>query len=211
MSGRQWCWGRTTDGVDSSWRRVRQRVGKRETLTAPVPLFPSFLLSDSGCIPSDLLSPYCPTPVLSMDGLVRKDLQDFVVRANDVIFMKLIRRESDVEDHESESFHPDFTHQIFGETENIFGYKDLKILMYYASSSLKRFVSVSFAEKIPAAVSKGVEADDVMAMIREHIPGPLTSNLDQFTSKLAEESDFRPVGDKINQFNTTKCNESRVS
>lgn len=146
-----------------------------------------------------------------MDGLVRKELQDFVVRANDVIFMKLIRRESDVEDHEKDSFHPDFTHQIFGESENIFGYKDLKVLVYYTSASMKRFVSVSFREKIPAAISKGVEPDDILATIREHIPGPFCTNIDQFTGYLREESSFRPVGDKLNQFTPSKCAGNRVS
>lgn len=94
-----------------------------------------------------------------MDGLVRKDLDSYVSRANDVIFFKLVRRESDIEEDKG-TFHPEFTHQIFGESENIFGFKDLKILMCYSSGLLTRFISVSYSEKIPASLSKGVEAGE---------------------------------------------------
>lgn len=184
---------------------------------SPLCAFPSFFRRLCRLFPAVVLvTRVRPPDICDMDGLARKDLEDFVVRANDVTFIKLIRRESDVEDHEKDSFHPEFTHQIFGESENIFGYKDLKILIYYSSGRLKRFVSVSFKEKIPAAMSKGVEPDDLMAMIRDHIPGPFTTNLDQFTERLIDEADFRPVGEKLNQFVPTKkvtseTSEKRVS
>jgi histone acetyltransferase 1 len=150
---------------------------------------------------------------LSMDGLARKDADEFVVRANDVIFFKLIRHESEVEDHEKESFHPEFTHQVFGESENIFGYKDLKIVLFYSSGHLRQYVSISFKEKIPASVSKGVEPDDIIGQIREHVSDKFTSNINQFTERLADEAAFRPAGEKVNQIIVQKKDStgSRVS
>ena len=47
-----------------------------------------------------------------MERLVKKELQDFVQPANEVVVFKLIRSAADLEDEEEDSFHPDFTHQV---------------------------------------------------------------------------------------------------
>lgn len=113
--------------------------------------------------------------------------------------MKLVRKASDIEGDDG-SFNPEFTHQIFGENENIFGYTDLKIKMYYTSSKLERFLGIEYGEKVDAKASKGVEADDILAMIKEQIPGEFTTNVDEFSKKIVQEFDFKPMGEKLKEF-----------
>ena len=48
-------------------------------------------------------------------------------------------------------------HQIYGETENIFGYKDLQINVFYSADVLDVFYEVKFAKKVslqPKSITK---------------------------------------------------------
>lgn len=137
--------------------------------------------------------------IISGSTLANSYLDSFVTRANDAIFMKLIRNVHDLEDDEK-CFHPEFTHQIFGENENIFGYTDLKIKMFYSSSKLERFIGIEYSEKVDTKASKGVEGDDILSLIKEKIPGEFTSNIDEFSKRLESEFEFKPMGEKLNEF-----------
>lgn len=50
--------------------------------------------------------------------------------------------------------------------------------------------------------------DDIIASIREHVPGPFTTNIDHFAKRLVEDEKFRPLGDKLNQMIHTKRQEN---
>lgn len=131
-------------------------------------------------------------------------LDSFVVRANDVIWFKLVRSEDDLDlasitKEGSGAFQPDFTHQLFGEQENIFGYRDLKIVILYSSSRLNRFISITYTEKLDSKNPLDVSPDDVLAILNEKIPGPFDTNLDVFSKKLSLESTFGPIGEKLNE------------
>ena len=53
-------------------------------------------------------------------------LDAFICDANEVIDLKLVRESGDVDADET-TFNPEMSHQVYGENETIFGYKDLKI------------------------------------------------------------------------------------
>lgn len=53
----------------------------------------------------------------------------------------------DLENDET-SFSPDMCHQVFGENENIFGYTDLHIRLYYSAGSLQTYLGVEYSEKV---------------------------------------------------------------
>ncbi|CAF3649431.1 unnamed protein product [Rotaria sp. Silwood1] len=79
--------------------------------------------------------------------LLPAPLRIFDCSANEVISFKLIRSEKDLNNEENE-FAPEFTHQIFGENERIFGYKNLNIDIYCLSSSLNFYLNIDYDEKI---------------------------------------------------------------
>ena len=57
-------------------------------------------------------------------------------------------------------FGPGMSHLIFGQKENIFGYSNLKINLFYTAGKLTQYYSKAFDEKIPSDVG-GVEPDDI--------------------------------------------------
>lgn len=59
----------------------------------------------------------------------------------------LVRTPEDIENHDS-SFGPDMCHQVFGENENIFGYTDLHIRLYYSAASLQTCLSIEYTDKV---------------------------------------------------------------
>lgn len=144
--------------------------------------------------------------VTNMSASIAKGfLEKFVVRANDVIFFKLIRNETDLaEDTEKNAFKPEFTHQFFGEGESIFGYRGLVVKLFYCASSLTRFISLSYDEKISSSASGGVEPDDVLKIITEKLEGNYLTNIDKFSQAVANDSKFVPFGEKIHGLTITE-------
>lgn len=74
-------------------------------------------------------------------------LQNFVTDALDCTRFRLVRDEQDIED-ESIAFHPDMAHQIFGEQESIFGYRDLQIDVCFVASSLDIYFNIKYSKKV---------------------------------------------------------------
>jgi histone acetyltransferase 1 len=59
-------------------------------------------------------------------------------------------------------FPPEMCHQIYGDNENIFGYRGLKIQLYMSAGSLRSYVGTSHEDKVDPAKTDGVTADDVV-------------------------------------------------
>jgi hypothetical protein len=77
-------------------------------------------------------------------GKYLKDLQRSVF--NKILFLA-VRDPSDVDKTEI-VFKADMAHQIYGETENIFGYKDLQINVYYSAGPLDIYYDVKYSKKV---------------------------------------------------------------
>lgn len=67
----------------------------------------------------------------------------------DVIHVNLfsVRSPKDIEDDET-TFVPDMCHQVFGDNENVFGYTDLKIKLYYSAGSLQTHLGIEYTDKV---------------------------------------------------------------
>ncbi|XP_071943562.1 histone acetyltransferase type B catalytic subunit-like isoform X2 [Antedon mediterranea] len=92
------------------------------------------------------------------------------------------------------------THQLFGQTENIFGYKDLRIQLYYSSTRLAVYLNHNYSEKINPNQYEGVKADNVIKAIVDTLEiQPITSK-DEFIKELAKESTFKPSGNLIHSY-----------
>lgn len=67
----------------------------------------------------------------------------FLIRSDDF----LVREVEDLENDET-SFGPEMCHQVFGENENIFGYTDLHIRLFYSAGSLQTYLGIEYTEKV---------------------------------------------------------------
>ncbi|XP_064644146.1 histone acetyltransferase type B catalytic subunit-like [Lineus longissimus] len=144
------------------------------------------------------------------DGTLLKDrFAQYKCCANDAIEFKLVREESDIESDVS-VFRPEMSHQLFGDNESIFGYKDLKIKMYYTAASLQTYLGMTSSEQISPEKFDGVYADDVMKPIVEKIPPGFFTNMDEFIKQIPKEASFQPFGEMIHSYKIiTKENQEK--
>ncbi|XP_028395918.1 histone acetyltransferase type B catalytic subunit-like [Dendronephthya gigantea] len=98
------------------------------------------------------------------------------------------------------------SHQVFGESEVIFGYKNLNVQLYYHAGSLLTYLGVKYDEMIDKSCCEDVEPDDVVSKVAEFLAPGFCTNLEQFISKLPQESKFVPMGEMIERFD----NEGRT-
>ncbi|XP_019557231.3 histone acetyltransferase type B catalytic subunit [Aedes albopictus] len=128
-------------------------------------------------------------------------LQNFVTDALECTRFRLIRDEADFED-ESVVFHPEMAHQIFGEQESIFGYRDLQIDVCFAASSLDIYFNIKYSKKVDDVCSEGVKADDVEKALAEIVEdGCYYTNLEEYKKVVKVKTDsFKPFGEKVDEF-----------
>ncbi|XP_077993239.1 histone acetyltransferase type B catalytic subunit-like [Glandiceps talaboti] len=141
-------------------------------------------------------------------SLMRSAMEQYVCSANEAISMKLVKTSSDIND-DSVGFNPEFTHQIFGQNENIFGYKDLQVQLYYSAAKLNLYLGKSCTEKVDPAKFDGVQADDVSRMIIEKLGIHPMESLDHFVNSLSNESGFVPSGTLLHSFKVHKNGDER--
>ncbi|XP_049886158.1 histone acetyltransferase type B catalytic subunit isoform X2 [Pectinophora gossypiella] len=94
-------------------------------------------------------------------------------------------------------------HQVFGENENIFGYSDLQIRLYYSAGSLQTYLGIEYTDKIEPSKSEGLKADDVEGALKKVLAPGYTTNLDQFVSLLKKDESFTPYGRLLYAFTVT--------
>jgi len=139
---------------------------------------------------------------MTMDFGAHAALADYVVDANEALSFRLVRSAADLED-ESLDFKPEMTHQIYGDNENIFGYKGLKIKLYMSAGSLQTYLNYSCEGKVDPAKTDGVVPDDVIGpLIRVLAPDSYTENKEVFRQYLSSENEtsFRPHGEMVLSF-----------
>lgn len=146
-------------------------------------------------------------------------LKQYKNYSNDSIFFKYIFDQSDIVDENSKSsmendecsFKPEYTHQVFGDDEMIFGYKDLHIDYYLTPGTMDAYIGVKSKEKISPSRYDGIEPDDVYTSFKEFGCSPgFTKNLDVFCGdKMKKDLEFKPYGEKLNEY--TRTNDSKVS
>jgi len=139
-------------------------------------------------------------------GSLLNDVEKYKCDSNEATFIKLVRTEEDIEDPALD-FHPSMSHQIFGDSETIFGYKDLMVKLIYHSGSLMTYLNMSYHEKV--SPSLGIAPDPVLKSVAEKLQEGYESNLEEFIKKLPEEDKFIPPGEKIDSY-TVKGTEYEV-
>ncbi|XP_049808732.1 histone acetyltransferase type B catalytic subunit [Schistocerca nitens] len=138
-----------------------------------------------------------------------KPLNPFVCSSNDALELKLVRSPEDLEDDDA-SMKPDMTHQVFGDNESIFGYRDLKVKLYYTASKLTTYLGMTYKEKIDPGRSDGICADDVLEKMSKTIPPGYYTNIDDFCREITKDYDFVPLGTLKKSFPINKEITERV-
>ena len=88
-------------------------------------------------------------------------------------------------------------------SENIFGYKDLRIDFWMSASTLKTYIKVNYAEKIDKIKTDGVEADAVLEpLLKIMAEGQVLESKEEMASHLRSDkvTKFKPLGNKIDEF-----------
>ncbi|KAG4075417.1 hypothetical protein HA402_015070 [Bradysia odoriphaga] len=134
-------------------------------------------------------------------------LYDYVANALEVVEMKLIRDRNDIED-DSISFSPEYAHQVFGENESIFGYRDLKVRLYYTAGALNMYLGCKYSSRVDER--DGLKADDVTSKISQLLTsGCYFTSIDEFCSKLSKDESFVPFGEMVDALTVTEGGKDR--
>uniref|UniRef100_A0A8C9QNU4 Histone acetyltransferase type B catalytic subunit n=1 Tax=Scleropages formosus TaxID=113540 RepID=A0A8C9QNU4_SCLFO len=141
---------------------------------------------------------------LGMDAMEKK-LAEYKCDTNEAICLKLVRFPEDVGD-ESTTFHPEYSHQLYGDDEVAFGYKGLQIQLYYTAGNLNTLFKIKYTAKVSEKFDC-VEPDDVECKIRENIPPGFCSNTDDFITLLEKEANFKPFGSLLHTYSVHSGDE----
>jgi len=126
-------------------------------------------------------------------------LAEFVCDGNEALQFRLVKSAEDLEDPEL-SFKPEMCHQIYGDNENIFGYKGLEVNLFMSAGSLQTYINHSYTEKVDPSKTDGVTADDVISpLVKILAPDSFTTSKETFISRVTseEEQNFRPMGELV--------------
>ncbi|KAF2456481.1 acyl-CoA N-acyltransferase [Lineolata rhizophorae] len=138
-----------------------------------------------------------------MDDL--QELQSYVASANEAIEINLVRpgkSPGSAEYIDEEPFHPNFTYEIFGQDEAIFGYKGLDIKLTFRAYDLRPALEVRFKDKFKPIGE--TEAMDVEGPLRKFLPESAFGKNQAFVEGelVADESvsEWKPPGVQLTSY-----------
>ncbi|KAK4158021.1 acyl-CoA N-acyltransferase [Chaetomidium leptoderma] len=119
---------------------------------------------------------------------------DWSTPSSDAVLVSLVSPSTRGVKTISHSFHPKFTYPIFGDSEEIFGYKDLEINLRYNASDMRPNLTISYAKKYPAVGE--TEATDINEILREFLPEVAFQKKGDFETAIKSvREDWTPPGE----------------
>ncbi|KAL2141930.1 hypothetical protein VTI28DRAFT_1765 [Corynascus sepedonium] len=113
--------------------------------------------------------------------------------SNDALLLSLVSPSTTGVKTIGHSFHPKFTYSIFGDSEEIFGYKNLEINLQYNASDMRPNLSVTYSKKFPAVGE--TEATDIIGILRELLPDVAFQKKKEFETAVSSlRKDWTPPG-----------------
>ncbi len=109
------------------------------------------------------------------------------------------------QEEDSVAFNPDFTYEFFGEDEEIEGFKDLSIDIYFTACSLLPYIHISYSDK-KQSVSVASVLDPILEKLfpdgdwsdKEDIEWTLKKPI--FEDWLKKNQNAKPIGEKVNEY-----------
>jgi len=139
----------------------------------------------------------------------------FLHNACDVVEFKLCRSVADIDN--AKPFKPSFAVNVLGEDKNeqIFGYSNLKIELFFTASKLNQYYRKSFTEAIPKTLD-GIEPDNIEeALIKSEILQQENGaqSIEHFADLVRQDQKFKPFGRKLHDlsvvYNTLQDSSTR--
>lgn len=129
----------------------------------------------------------------------------YSVSANEAVSLRLVARAEDVVDNVAasaaarDSFHPAYTHQIFGDAQKILGYTGLHAEVLFAAGSMRAFVRAAWAERRPDGAC---DTNPAVTLARKLARAEPCATLADFRATVAAESApgqtvFAPPGNLV--------------
>lgn len=85
-------------------------------------------------------------------------------------------------------------------SETIFGYKDLRVKLYYSAGALETYLGMSYSEKLSKELYPKAVPDNVLPKVSEKLAPQVHTNLDSFITSLQKDDNFRPYGELLHSF-----------
>ncbi|KZT70215.1 acyl-CoA N-acyltransferase [Daedalea quercina L-15889] len=129
------------------------------------------------------------------------DAHLWAVDANEAFHLSLVRAAADkasltTREH-YEGFNPNFTYPLFGEDEKIYGYRNLRIDLKFASGSLAQYLNISYSDKLPVSSA----LDDIEGTVSKFIPPGYYTDEAAFLACVEEDAlSFTPPGTRIHAY-----------
>lgn len=143
------------------------------------------------------------------DLIVPNEAQEFIHDSNEVLRFKLVRSAADME--EEEFFPPEMTHQVYGESEQIFGYRDLHINFFVTAGRLSMYCDIKHDGRFEQNRPGDLQPDDLLGPLTSLVPpNTILDNKDTFLAMMRKENKFRPFGEQIHRYTTNKDDEERT-
>lgn len=101
------------------------------------------------------------------------------------------------------SYSIEYANQHFGDSEKIVGYKDLSVQIAFTDLTMYSFLSVEhngLSTEVDAEITPEDIRQKLLTMYPEDQQGALVKNIGMFDSLLSRQSEFRPFGEQINEF-----------
>ncbi|KAJ5599168.1 Acyl-CoA N-acyltransferase [Penicillium hetheringtonii] len=132
--------------------------------------------------------------------------EDWSCDANDALHITVVQP-GDTKPKTLSTFHPQFTYPIFGDDEQIFGYKGLVIRLRFAAHDLRPHVHISYDERFKAV--DDTTATDLLGALKPFVPEESLINLPEYEKNIQEDpdaKDFTPPGKLVYSYNVDERN-----
>ncbi|KAJ5702962.1 Acyl-CoA N-acyltransferase [Penicillium malachiteum] len=125
---------------------------------------------------------------------------DWSCDANDAVHVTVVQP-GDTKPKTLSTFHPQFTYSIFGDEEQIFGYKGLIIRLRFTAHDLRPHVHISYDERFKTVGDTA--ALDLLGTLKPFIPQEALINLPEYEKAIQDDpsaKDFKPPGNKVIEY-----------
>ncbi|KAM7223876.1 Acyl-CoA N-acyltransferase [Rhypophila decipiens] len=125
---------------------------------------------------------------------------DWTTSSNDALVLSLVSPSPTGGLKTITTFRPQFTYPIFGDEEQIFGYKDLRIQLRFHASDMRPNVQVTFKDQFQAIGE--TEPTDIDGIMKEFLPEVAFQKVKDFTAAIQNvPEDWAPPGELVSTLN----------